>query len=211
VPQNLYIRWGKRGLDVAAALAALVLLSPLLLGVAVVVRWRLGGPVLFAQTRIGRNGKPFRIVKFRTMTNARDSSGKLLPDEKRLTGLGRLLRNSSLDELPELWNIVRGEMSLVGPRPLLPEYLEHYTPEEARRHEVTPGLTGWAQVNGRNALSWEERFRLDVWYMHQVSFWLDVKILAMTLGKVFTRHGISADGHPTMPEFTCSTSRRNAV
>jgi sugar transferase EpsL len=201
---TLYRSVFKRALDVAIAAPALVLLSPLLAALAALVRWRCGTPVLFVQERIGRNNRPFRIYKFRTMTSQTDEHGRLLPDEKRLTRFGRFLRASSLDELPELWNVLRGDMSLVGPRPLLPQYLDHYTPFEARRHEVLPGLTGWAQINGRNALGWEERFRLDVWYVDHVSLGLDLKILALTVGKVFVRQGISAEGHATMPFFSRS-------
>lgn len=158
-------------------------------------------PILFHQLRAGLYGRPFWLYKFRTMTDARDSNGRLLPDEQRLTRFGRWLRSTSLDELPELWNVLKGDMSLVGPRPLLVEYLDRYSPEQARRHEMKPGLTGWAQVNGRNALSWEEKFRLDVWYVDNWSIWLDFKILWLTLVKVLTRDGISAHGHATMPEF----------
>ncbi len=165
------------------------------------VRRKLGSPVLFTQVRPGLHGKPFRMVKFRTMTDARDSSGALLPDAKRLTPFGRFLRASSLDELPELWNVLRGEMSLVGPRPLLMEYLPLYSPDQARRHEVRPGITGWAQVNGRNAISWADKFALDVWYVDHRSLWLDVRILWLTVRKVLVRDGISAAGEATMPKF----------
>ncbi len=188
-------------LDRIAAAASLAVLSPVLLGLGVLVRWRLGSPVLFRQERPGLHGAPFTMLKFRTMTDARDASGGLLPDVERLTGFGRFLRASSLDELPELWNVLRGEMSLVGPRPLLVQYLDRYTPEQARRHDVRPGITGWAQVNGRNALSWDEKFALDVWYVDHASLGLDLKILWLTLRKVFVREGISADQHATMPEF----------
>jgi len=191
----------KRALDLAVSLSALVALSPVLLLIAVLVRSRLGSPVLFSQQRPGRGGRPFRLLKFRTMTDARDPSGKLRPDADRLTPLGRRLRALSLDELPELWNVLRGEMSLVGPRPLLVEYLGRYSPEQARRHEVRPGLTGWAQVNGRNATTWEERLRLDVWYVDHRSLWLDLRILARTVVLVFRRDGIHAPGSATMPEF----------
>jgi lipopolysaccharide/colanic/teichoic acid biosynthesis glycosyltransferase len=210
VLQTFYARKAKRALDALAATTLLAMLSPLLLCTWAIVRLRLGAPVLFTQLRIGRGGQPFHIVKFRTMTGARDSSGQLLPDEKRMTALGRLLRNSSLDELPELWNILRGEMSFVGPRPLLPEYLQHYTPEESRRHEALPGLTGWAQVNGRNAVAWEERFRLDVWYVDHVSFWLDLKILVLTVARVFSQKGVSAEGHATMPRFDLQRRHTNS-
>jgi len=192
----------KRAFDVAAAAVGLVVLSPVLAGVALAVRLRLGAPVLFRQERPGLHGRPFTMLKFRTMTDARDAAGRLLPDAERLTPLGRLLRSTSLDELPELWNVLRGDMSLVGPRPLLVRYLDRYTPEQARRHEVRPGLTGWAQVNGRNALTWEEKFALDVWYVDHASLALDLKILLLTLRRVLAREGISAAGEATMPEFT---------
>ncbi len=165
------------------------------------VRRKLGSPVLFTQVRPGLHGKPFRMVKFRTMTDARDASGALLPDAQRLTPFGRFLRSSSLDELPELWNVLRGEMSLVGPRPLLMEYLPLYSPEQARRHEVRPGITGWAQINGRNAISWADKFALDVWYVDHRSLFLDIRILWLTVRKVLVRDGISAAGEATMPKF----------
>jgi sugar transferase EpsL len=191
----------KRAFDLLASLAALAILSPLLLGTALVVRWRLGSPVFFAQLRPGRGAHLFKLWKFRTMTDARAPDGSLKPDEERLTPFGRALRSSSLDELPELWNVLRGDMSLVGPRPLLPAYLDRYTPEEARRHEVRPGLTGWAQVNGRNATSWEERLRMDVWYVDHRNLSLDLSILVRTVLIVLRREGISAAGSATMPEF----------
>ena len=169
--------------------------------IALAVRLRLGAPVLFRQVRPGLHAEPFTLIKFRTMTAARDVDGHLLPDDHRLTPLGRFLRRASLDELPELWNVLRGEMSLVGPRPLLMQYLERYTPQQARRHEVPPGLTGWAQVNGRNALSWEEKFDLDVWYVDHVSWGLDVRIIWMTLWQVLRREGVSQPGHATAQEF----------
>ena len=181
----------KRLFDFLAALVLLVLLAPLMLILALLVRIFLGSPVIFSQQRPGLKGKPFTLYKFRTMTDARDEKGQLLPDAERLTRFGRFLRASSLDELPELWNILRGDMSFVGPRPLLMEYLPLYTPEQMRRHEVRPGLTGWAQVNGRNALSWEEKFRHDVWYVDNRNFLLDLKILLMTLASVVSRDGIS--------------------
>ena len=194
----------KRFFDFSAtALGLLVLALPLLL-LALLVRTKLGSPVFFRQTRPGLHGKPFEMVKFRTMTDARDTTGSLLPDSERLPPFGRFLRASSLDELPELWNVLKGEMSLVGPRPLLMEYLPLYTPEQYRRHEVRPGITGWAQVNGRNAISWEEKFALDVWYVQNQSFWLDVKILWLTVKKVLVRDGISAAGEATMAKFTGS-------
>jgi lipopolysaccharide/colanic/teichoic acid biosynthesis glycosyltransferase len=185
----------------------LVILSPILLLLAVMVRMAHGSPVLFSQVRPGHFGQPFKIYKFRTMTDGRDAQGDLLPDAERLTRLGRFLRASSLDELPELFNVLRGEMSLVGPRPLLMQYLTRYTPEQARRHAVLPGITGWAQVNGRNALTWEDKFRLDVWYVENWSPWLDIKILGMTLGKVLKREGISQPGHTTAEEFMGSENQ----
>ena len=192
----------KRLFDLAVAVSLLTMLSAPLLLLALVVRITLGGPVLFRQVRPGLHGRPFRMIKFRTMTDARDADGALLPDAQRLTPLGRFLRATSLDELPELWNVIRGDMSLVGPRPLLMEYLPLYSAEQARRHEVRPGVTGWAQVNGRNSLSWERRLEMDVWYVDHQSFWLDLRILVMTVGKVVRRDGISADGEATMPKFT---------
>jgi sugar transferase EpsL len=195
----------KRLVDLVLAVVALTVLAVPLLAIALAIRLDLGKPVLFAQLRPGRHGVPFRLVKFRTMREAVDRDGRPLPDEERLTRLGRALRAASLDELPELWNVLRGEMSLVGPRPLLMEYLPLYTPEQARRHEVPPGITGWAQVNGRNALSWEQKFELDVWYVDHASLWLDVKILALTAWKTIRREGISQAGHATMPDFLGSS------
>lgn len=191
----------KRFFDVVGAASGLVLLSPIMAVVAFLIWRQIGSPVLFRQTRPGLNGKPFQMIKFRTMRNAIDATGKPLPDAERLTKLGRFLRASSLDELPELWNVLKGEMSLVGPRPLLMEYLPLYSPEQARRHEVRPGVTGWAQVNGRNAISWEEKFALDVWYVDNRSLWLDLKVIWMTIRKVVRREGISAAGEATMPKF----------
>jgi lipopolysaccharide/colanic/teichoic acid biosynthesis glycosyltransferase len=191
----------KRLFDLLISLLLLILLSPVMLVVAALVRVKLGKPVLFSQERPGLHGKLFRLYKFRTMRDAYDDQGKLLPDEQRLTKFGRFLRASSLDELPELVNVLKGEMSLVGPRPLLVAYLERYTPEQARRHEALPGITGWAQVNGRNALTWEDKFRLDVWYVDHQSLWLDIKILFLTLWKAFKREGINAPGSATAPEF----------
>lgn len=191
----------KRSIDIVAAFSGVVILFPLLLFVAAVVRLCLGSPVLFRQVRPGRGGKPFIIYKFRTMKDIRDAQRNLLPDEERLTRIGHFLRATSIDELPGLFNVLKGDMSLVGPRPLLMEYLKLYTPEQARRHEVKPGITGWAQVNGRNAIAWEEKFALDVWYVDNWSLWLDLKILWLTLVKVVKRSGISAAGHATMPEF----------
>ncbi len=194
----------KRFIDLLLAAVALILLAMPLLALFCLIRNKLGGPVLFTQTRPGLHGKLFTMVKFRTMTNQHGPDGALLPDAERLTSFGRFLRASSLDELPELWNVMRGDMSLVGPRPLLVEYLPLYTPEQARRHEVRPGITGWAQVNGRNAISWEDKFALDVWYVDNQSLWLDIKILWMMVRKVLVRDGISAAGEATMPKFTGS-------
>ena len=191
----------KRALDVIGASFALLVFGPVMLYIALRIWREMGSPVLFRQVRPGLQGKPFVMYKFRTMTEERDAEGRLLPDEKRLTPLGKFLRQYSLDELPEFINVLKGEMSLVGPRPLLMEYLDRYTPEQARRHEVKPGITGWAQVNGRNALTWEEKFRLDVWYVDNWNLLLDLKILFLTLVKVLRREGISAEGHATMPEF----------
>ena len=192
------------------ALVLLLLLSPLMLVTALFVRLRLGGPVLFSQQRPGLHGRPFQLVKFRTMTQRRDGNGALLPDEQRLTPFGQLLRRSSLDELPELLNILRGDMVFVGPRPLLMDYLPLYSHEQARRHLVRPGLTGWAQVHGRNALSWEEKFRLDVWYVDHQSFWLDLRIFLITIWKVIRSEGISAAGEATMAPFTGSAPASEA-
>ncbi|MFA4943148.1 MAG: sugar transferase [Lentisphaeria bacterium] len=191
----------KRLFDLSLLLLAAPLWLPLLGLVALLVRRRLGAPILFRHQRPGLHGQPFTLLKFRTMLDARDASGQPLPDEKRLTPFGKKLRATSLDELPELFNVLKGDMSLVGPRPLLMRYLDRYTPEQARRHEVRPGITGWAQVNGRNAITWEEKFRLDVWYVGHRSCWLDLKILGLTLWNVLARKGISAIGHDTMPEF----------
>lgn len=188
-------------LDLMIAVPGLLLLSPLLTLIALLVRWRLGPPVIFRHQRPGLQGKPFWLYKFRTMREMRDPEGRLLPDDVRLTSFGHFLRSFSLDELPELVNVVRGEMSLVGPRPLLIEYLEHYTPEQARRHTVLPGITGWAQIHGRNALTWEDKFRLDIWYVDHWSLWLDLKILAISVWKVLTREGISQPGHATTEKF----------
>ena len=200
-PQTGWRGQVKRWVDCAAGAVGLVATAPLLGAVAVAVRATLGAPVLFSQERPGRDGKPFRIYKLRTMKDARDPAGNLLPDEARLTGLGRWLRSLSIDELPQLWNVARGELSLVGPRPLLMRYLPRYSPDQARRHDVQPGISGWAQVNGRNALSWEEKFALDVWYVDHWSLGLDAKILMRTLGRVLRRSGVSQSGHATMPEF----------
>jgi len=192
----------KRVLDVGTAFCGLVLLSPFLLAVAVFLMISMGPPVFFRQTRPGKQARPFELIKFRTMSNRRDAAGNLLPDAERLTSLGRFLRATSLDELPQLWNVLRGDVSLVGPRPLLMDYLPRYSAEQARRHEVMPGITGWAQVNGRNALTWEEKFKLDVWYVDHWSLRLDIKILWLTVVQVIRRQGISQKGHATMPEFT---------
>jgi lipopolysaccharide/colanic/teichoic acid biosynthesis glycosyltransferase len=194
----------KRLFDILAALIALLLLAFPLLFLACLIRHKLGSPVLFRQVRPGMNGQPFTMVKFRTMTDQRGSDGDFLPDAERLTPFGHFLRASSLDELPELWNVLRGDMSLVGPRPLLMEYLPLYTPEQARRHQVRPGITGWAQVNGRNAISWTDKFALDVWYVDHRSLWLDLQILWRTVRKVLVRDGISAAGEATMSKFTGS-------
>jgi len=201
----VYLRFGKRLLDLTLAVTALIVLSPAIAVVAFLVRTRLGSPVLFTQSRPGKDGLPFRMIKFRTMTDARDSAGQLLPDDVRLTRFGRLLRSTSLDELPELWNVVRGEMSLVGPRPLLMQYLPLYSDDQRRRHDVLPGLTGWAQVNGRNRTTWEERFAQDTWYVDHLSLAVDVRILALTVLKVVRRDGVAAEGHVTMPAFQGNT------
>lgn len=192
----------KRVFDLVIIVLAAPLIVIVLVVLAVLVRFRLGSPVFFVQERPGRGGRPFRIIKFRTMTDARDATGALLPDVERLTRFGRLLRATSLDELPEVMNVVAGEMSLVGPRPLLMHYMPLYTPEQARRHELPPGITGWAQINGRNAITWEEKFKLDVWYVDNRSLALDVRILLATLRKVVRRDGINAADHATMPPFT---------
>ncbi|TCJ40229.1 sugar transferase [Parafrankia sp. BMG5.11] len=194
----------KRIFDLLGSAVLLLLGAPLLAVVAVLVRWKIGSPVIFRQIRPGLGGQPFTMFKFRTMADERDETGALLPDEARLTDLGRLLRSTSLDELPELWNVLRGEMSLVGPRPLLMEYLPHYSPAQARRHHVRPGITGWAQVIGRNALTWEEKFDADLWYVDHNSLALDMRILWLTLRTVFRREGINAPGEATMPKFTGS-------
>jgi len=199
----------KRVIDIVGAAAGIILFAPVMLVVALLVLLTMGRPVLFRQQRPGLGGKPFTLYKFRTMRDARTPSGELLADELRLTTFGKWLRSTSLDELPELFNVLKGDMSLVGPRPLLMEYLPRYSPEQARRHEVKPGITGWAQVNGRNALSWEEKFRLDVWYVDNWNLWLDLKILLLTIWKVLKREGISAEGSATMPVFTGNTTQEN--
>ena len=193
--------FSKRLFDLALTLPAVIVLAPVLTLIAFLARINLGSPVLFAQKRPGFGGKPFWLYKFRTMTDARDAKGELLPDAERLTRFGRFLRSASLDELPELFNVLKGDMSLVGPRPLLMQYLERYTPEQARRHEALPGITGWAQVNGRNAITWEEKFKLDVWYVDNQSLPLDIKIIFMTIWKIFKREGINQAGQATMEEF----------
>jgi lipopolysaccharide/colanic/teichoic acid biosynthesis glycosyltransferase len=202
---TFYRRIGKRVLDLGLAVPALVVLAPVGLAFGGLIRLKLGGPVLFRQSRPGREGQVFELIKFRTMSNARSTDGELLPDEQRLTQFGNRLRRLSLDELPTLWNVVRGDMSLVGPRPLLVQYLDRYTPEQQRRHEVLPGITGWAQINGRNAITWEEKFEHDVWYAENVSLGADLRILFRTVAQVLGQRGISAEGHATMPEFMGST------
>lgn len=197
----MYSTVGKRVFELAVAIPALVLLSPVLGVVALLVLIKCGSPVLFRQERPGIHGRPFTLVKFRTMSDERDSNGKSLPDADRLSSFGRFLRATSLDELPELVNVIKGDMSLVGPRPLLMQYLDRYTPEQARRHDVRPGITGWAQVNGRNSTTWEERLAQDVWYVDNQSFRLDVMILAKTLSKVLSREGVNQPGRATMEEF----------
>ena len=192
----------KRLLDIVVSATALLLLSPLLLYLAYLIRKNLGSPVLFQQIRPAQGGKPFKMIKFRTMRDAVDKQGKPLPDSERLTPFGKKLRASSLDELPELWNVLKGEMSLVGPRPLLMEYLPLYNAQQMRRHEMKPGITGWAQINGRNATTWDERFAHDIWYIDHYSFWLDLKILCLTFKKVWQKDGINAAGEATMPKFT---------
>jgi sugar transferase EpsL len=207
--KSFYLAFGKRLFDLALTIPALILLSPILLIVALIVRFKLGSPILFKQMRPGLHAKPFALYKFRTMTDKRGGDGQLLPDAERLTRFGRFLRASSLDELPELFNVLKGDMSLVGPRPLLMQYLPRYTPVQARRHEAKPGITGWAQVNGRNAITWEEKFKLDVWYVDNWSLWLDIKIIAMTVWKILKREGISQPGQATMAEFKgCSKEHK---
>ena len=191
----------KRVFDFSVAVFLLIVLFPVFLGLMVLIRFKLGSPILFKQVRPGLNGRPFIIHKFRSMTDERDKNGDLLPDDKRFTTFSAFLRRSSLDELPELFNVIKGDMSLVGPRPLLMQYLERYNAEQARRHEVKPGITGWAQVNGRNSISWDEKFKLDVWYVDNQSFWVDLKILCLTVVQVFKREGISQEGCVTAQEF----------
>jgi len=196
----------KRGLDVAMSLGGLCTTAPLMAAISVAVRLSMGSPAVFQQERPGLHGRPFRLFKFRTMSSQKDPQGKLLPDEQRLTSVGRFLRATSLDELPQFYNVLRGEMSFVGPRPLMMAYLQRYSPEQARRHDVRPGITGWAQIHGRNTLSWDEKFSLDTWYVDHWNLLLDFKIMAMTVRKVFLREGISSAGHATMPEFLGPTT-----
>ncbi|ACK41874.1 MULTISPECIES: sugar transferase [Dictyoglomus] len=191
----------KRIIDIIGSLIGLVVASPIIVVISIIIYITMGRPIFFKQVRPGLKGKPFVIYKFRTMLDLRDENGNLLPDEKRLTTIGKFLRSTTLDELPEFWNVLKGDMSLVGPRPLLMEYLDRYTPEQARRHNVKPGMTGWAQINGRNAITWEEKFKLDVWYVDNWNILLDLKIIFLTILKVLKREGISAEGHATMPEF----------
>lgn len=199
-----YSKLVKSILDRSVAVITLVVFSPVMLLVAIAIYLRMGRPILFTQIRPGKDGQIFTFYKFRTMTEERDLNGNLLPNAQRITALGRFLRQTSLDELPQLWNVLKGDISFVGPRPLLTEYLDYYNPEQARRHEVKPGITGWAQVNGRNAISWERKFELDVWYVDNWSLLLDLRILWLTVVKVLKREGISAAGHATMPRFTGS-------
>jgi lipopolysaccharide/colanic/teichoic acid biosynthesis glycosyltransferase len=198
----------KRLVDLVLGITAVILLSPILLITAILVSRKLGSPIFFTQVRPGKDGKPFKMVKFRTMRDAIDAQGNPLPDAERLTPFGRRLRSTSIDELPELWNVIKGEMSLVGPRPLLMEYLPLYSPEQAARHDLKPGMTGWAQINGRNAISWEDKFKLDTWYVRHQSLWLDIKIMALTVKKVLVRDGISAEGEATMTRFTGSQEQQ---
>jgi len=195
---------GKRLLDLLIAIPAVVVLSPVFAIISIAIALRLNRPILFRQVRPGKDGKPFTMVKFRTMRDAHDQHGRLLPDAERITPLGQFLRSTSLDELPELINVLKGEMSIVGPRPLLMHYLDLYTPQQARRHEVRPGITGWAQVHGRNALTWDERFRQDVWYVEHASLLLDLRIIALTVWKILKREGVNEPGMATMSEFTGS-------
>ncbi len=191
----------KRLFDIVVSALAILIFAPLIVVLMLIVRVKLGAPVFFTQTRPGKDGKPFKMIKFRSMTNGKDAEGNLLPDDQRLPKFGKLLRSTSLDELPELFNVLKGDMSLVGPRPLLMQYLDRYTPEQRRRHEVRPGITGWAQVNGRNNVPWEERFKMDVWYVDHHNLLLDIKILWMTVLKVVKRSDVSQEGHATMTEF----------
>ncbi|MEH7356513.1 sugar transferase [Neobacillus drentensis] len=199
----------KRIFDLLLASSGLILFIPIILFTALLIRMKLGTPIIFKQQRPGLNGRLFELFKFRTMTDERDETGELLPDHVRLTLLGKLIRKLSLDEFPQLINVIKGEMSLIGPRPLLPEYLALYSDEQAKRHLVKPGITGWAQINGRNSITWEEKFKLDVWYVENQSFILDLKILFLTIKKVVTSHGISNQNHVTMPDFKGNTSHNN--
>jgi sugar transferase EpsL len=201
MPSGIYRGYGKRFLDVVTSATALLLLNPILALVGFLVRYYVGTPIIFRQLRPGLDGRPFTLYKLRTMSNARGPNGILLPDADRLNRFGRFLRSTSLDELPELYDVLKGDMSLVGPRPLLMQYLDRYTPEQMRRHEMRPGITGWAQINGRNALTWEQKFELDVWYVDHVSVWLDAKIIALTVWKIVKREGISQPGQATAEEF----------
>lgn len=198
----------KRIFDFLVALFVLLTLLPVVIAVAVLIRFKLGSPILFTQDRPGLNGNVFKMMKFRTMLDGKDKQGNLLPDNERMTPFGAFLRSTSLDELPGLFNVLKGDMSLVGPRPLLVQYLPLYNAEQARRHDVRPGITGWAQVNGRNAISWKQKFKLDVWYVDNQSFFLDIKILLLTVKKVFVREGISADGEVTMSAFTGDSNEK---
>jgi len=199
--KSLYQRWGKRFFDLVLAVPALIILAPLMAVIAILMRLNLGSPVIFRQKRPGLKEKPFTIYKFRTMTEEKDCEGNLLPSSKRLTKLGKIIRSLSLDELPELWNVLKGDMSLIGPRPFLLEYLPYYSERQALRHNVLPGISGWAQINGRNVLSWKDRFELDVWYVENVSFWLDVKIILITIKNVFLRIGITPTNRDVMTRF----------
>ena len=201
IDMSFYRQKAKRWMDLVLTVPTALFLLPLLGIIALAVAVALGRPVLFRQRRPGLNGRPFDMLKFRSMHDGRDAAGALLPDSERLTGFGRWLRSTSLDELPEVWNVLKGDMSLVGPRPLLMQYLEEYSPAQMRRHDVPPGITGWAQVNGRNDVTWEKRFELDTWYVDHVSFWLDLKILGMTISRVLKREGVSQPGQATMPPF----------
>jgi sugar transferase EpsL len=205
----MHYQWSKRGFDIIAATSLLIILSPIMLLLCIIVRIFFGYPIFFKQLRPGLNEKPFYLYKFRTMLDAKDEYGHLLNDEKRLTKLGKLIRSLSLDELPELFNILKGEMSLVGPRPLLMEYLPHYSAQQRLRHSIRPGLTGWAQINGRNAVDWQKKFELDIWYVKHASFLLDIKILFLTLIKIIKREGISAVGHATMTRFDLESKNKS--
>ncbi|MBN2568013.1 MAG: sugar transferase [Deltaproteobacteria bacterium] len=204
---GVYFHWGKRFFDLCVSILLFLMFIPCLVVLMCLLRLNLGAPIFFRQQRPGQHGKPFTIYKFRTMTDERDEDGNLLPDGERLTRLGRFLRKTSTDELPELFNVIKGDMSIVGPRPLLMQYLVRYTPEQARRHELKPGITGWAQVNGRNAISWEDKFKLDVWYVDNASFLLDIKIIFLTIWKILKREGINQPGQATAEEFKGATRK----